>query len=468
MLAASEIAVVGGGPAGAIVAARLAELGHDVVLLEGVHFPRPHVGDALTPGVGEQLAFLKLGDVLDSALARRTPEFELRWRTDSFESYRATQPGLLVERGIFDAGLVAAARRRGVRLLEATRARVAERVAGCWRIACDSRQGTRIVTAALMIDAGGRRGLLPKRRHKQYGLLAIHGRLRGLRLPNCVRVSAGNGGWAWGAPMRDGTFAAMVFLDPRDVRSTGDGLEQRFRNLLAACRLLDDAGPTDIVGPIQACDATPYLDKDAVGADFLKIGDASLTIDPISSAGVQSAIQSAIAGAVAVHTLRRNPASALVVAEFWSRELARRHARHQAWSAQFYREAGARFASPFWRARSVGKADDASLVRSPGYPPLPGPSQALRLAKSVRIAIGPCIVGDVIEQRRLVTHPSLGEPVAFVENLDLPELLARIGSGATAAAVIDAWSGVVSPARAISVLTWAWRHGLIESQTENA
>jgi flavin-dependent dehydrogenase len=169
MLAASEIAVVGGGPAGAIVAIRLAALGHDVVLLEGVQFPRPHVGEALTPGVGEQLAFLKLGDVLDSALAHRTSEFELRWRTDSFESYRATPPGLLVERGIFDAGLVAAARRRGVRLLEATRARIAERVAGCWRIACDSRQGTRIVTAALVIDAGGRRGLLPKRRHKQYG-----------------------------------------------------------------------------------------------------------------------------------------------------------------------------------------------------------------------------------------------------------------------------------------------------------
>ena len=133
-----------------------------------------------------------------------------------------------------------------------------------------------------------------------------------------MRVAAGNREWAWGAPMRDGTFAAMVFLDPRDVRSAGNGLEQRFLNLLAASRLLDDAGPTDIVGSVRACDATPYLDKNAVGADFLKIGDASLTIDPISSAGVQSSIQSAIAGSIAVHTLRRNPESASLVTEFWS------------------------------------------------------------------------------------------------------------------------------------------------------
>src|SRR5260370_8212266 len=116
---------------------------------------------------------------------------------------------------------------------------------------------------------GGGGGLLQKRGHKQCGLLAIHGRLRGLRLPNCVRVSAGNGGWAWGAPMRDGTFAAMVFLDPRDVRSTGDGLEQRFPNLLAACRLLDDAGPTDIVHPIPSSAPPPFLDKDPLSAHFL-------------------------------------------------------------------------------------------------------------------------------------------------------------------------------------------------------
>jgi flavin-dependent dehydrogenase len=462
MTAATEIAVAGGGPAGAVIALRLAELGHRVVLLAGARNPRPHLGESLAPGVAAQLAFLGLGNILDLALVHRTTEFELKWRTDHFEPHTAMQPGLLVDRGAFDAALVGTAARRGVDVRAATMARVAERNGGGWRIACECPEGPLVLTAPILIDATGRRGLLPKRRRRTYRLLAVHGRVRGARLPACIRVAAGDSSWAWGAPMPDGTYAAAVFLEPRDVKTAGKDIEERFRKLVSRCGLLDGAGASETVGSIEACDATPYVDDDAVGSDFLKIGDAALAVDPISSAGVQIAIQSAITGAAAIHTLRRDPSMAEAVCEFWRRELARRNASHRTWSGEFYGEAHSRFATPFWRSRVASRADAPTTATRFDGEPLPRPDQQLGLARSVEISMAPCITGNTIEWRHIATHPSLTEPVAFVDGIDLPHLLARIAPSMTAAAILRAWSSSIDPGRALALLSWAWRHRLIE------
>jgi 2-polyprenyl-6-methoxyphenol hydroxylase-like FAD-dependent oxidoreductase len=58
----TEICVVGGGPAGAVAAMRLAQLGHDVVLLEKADFPRRHVGEGLSPGTWPLLRYLDIVD----------------------------------------------------------------------------------------------------------------------------------------------------------------------------------------------------------------------------------------------------------------------------------------------------------------------------------------------------------------------------------------------------------------------
>jgi flavin-dependent dehydrogenase len=458
MTLVADIAVIGGGPAGAVIASRLTGLGHAVVLLDG-RLARPWPGcETLTAGAADQLAFLGLGSVLDRVPTRRTTPFELKWSSDRFEPHDAFRPGALVERCVFDPALMAAVRRTGVPA-HPVEARRSERTARGWRIAGIGADGPATIIARMLVDASGRRGFLPKRRRRAEPLLAVHGRWQGRRLPACMRIAAGPQAWAWGVPITDQTYAATVFLDPRDRRH--GMLARRYHDLVEACGLLEGATPSELFGPVTACDATPYVEDAAIGADCLKIGEAALAVDPLSSAGVQIAIQSAVAAAAVVHTLLGDPAAIALVTAFWSRELARRSARHAAWTAAFYREAAARFATPFWRLRASEPADVVAGEVAPLRGALPRPDEPLRLAESLTVAPAPCLVHDRVEQRRIVSHPALTEPVAFVDGADLPLLLDRISSGLTAAAILSAWSSTIGPTRALAVLSWMWRGGLI-------
>ncbi len=44
-----DVLVIGGGPAGATIAALLAAQGRDVLMLEKAHHPRFHIGESLLP-----------------------------------------------------------------------------------------------------------------------------------------------------------------------------------------------------------------------------------------------------------------------------------------------------------------------------------------------------------------------------------------------------------------------------------
>ena len=115
-----DVCVIGGGPAGSGAALRLAKSGRRVVLLERSPFPRPHVGESLTPGVWPVLDALGVRDEILSAGFLRAGETRVRWAgpgTDVLTPGRG-RAGLLVDRGRFDALLLGLAASAGVRVLQ--------------------------------------------------------------------------------------------------------------------------------------------------------------------------------------------------------------------------------------------------------------------------------------------------------------------------------------------------------------
>jgi flavin-dependent dehydrogenase len=460
----AEVLIAGGGPAGTTLARRLVRLGYDVMLVTESEGRRRHLLETVAPVAFEQMVFLGLLPALTDALLG-TPDCETRWGDATFLPRRPTQLGHLIDRSRFDAALLELAVAEGVPL-RVGRVLHADRAGGGWRLIVAFRSGLAAVTSRLLIDATGRRGLPPRRLRRGYRLLGLHGCWRGKRLPDVMRLASGANYWVWGAPAGNDRYATTLFLDP--LKRVGDdgALAARFETLVRASGVLEGAADATPAGPVSATDATPYVDRGIVGEGYFRIGDAALAIDPLSSAGIQAALQSATAAAVAIHTLLHDPGTAGLCEAFLERGLDRRHARHAAWTATFYAEAAARFPDPFWAMRAaVGAAIPAP---SPTRAPLPAPDQPLSLDRDVQFRLEPCVVGDKVAWHRAVIHPALTEPAAFRDGIDLTALLERIRPGITAQSVIRDWAACSALGPAMSTLSWAWRRGVIGPAEDSA
>ena len=462
MRTTTDVCIIGGGPAGSVLGARLAQFGLRVHLMEQASFPRPHLGESLSPGVLPLLKSVGAGPAVERAHYPRVLRVELHWGA----AQRWQDPdgqGLLVDRGHFDALLLDHARACGVRVLQPASLDAWERHAAGWRLAVRC-EGRRIELDALVLaDASGRAGALGRRRRRTGpNTLAVHGYWKGDRLPAQPRIEAGANAWFWGVPLPNGVYNTLVFLDPRDLRAMGGSLRDKFHTLLATSTLLPSECSAELLGPIQASDATPYVDADCVTGNSIKVGDAGMALDPLASSGVQRAIQSALLGAVVVNTLIHRPRLRDLAQRFYRENLAEASDRHRSWARGYYAQVASTQATRFWRERGDA-ADLAAVSRAELAPPAP-PDTPWELSSSVEIVELPCVLDRFIEARPAVRHPSLSSPVAFLGDVELAPLLRCVRGSMTSPELLRAWMPRVPPDKGLTIAHWLMARGLLVPQ----
>jgi len=404
-----DVVVIGGGPAGTTAAIRLAQLGFGVRLFERAAFPRPHVGESLSPGVWVHLRTLGVDDRVLRAGFRQSHVTLLRWRGET-ERVVSERPSLIVDRARFDALLLAAARDSGVDVRQP-----------CEPFGLDD--------ARFVVDASGRSGVTRRaRRPTAPRTIAWHARWRDAGGRNETLVERlfveGAGVWLWGTALPDGSFSAMAFGDPREPMPS----------MLARSQLFGWLGG-DPIEPVRAADATPYVCDDPIDMRSCAAGDAAVAIDPISSSGVQVAMGGSIAASVAINTILRRPGDAPAAIRFYREHVARVSRRHAAWSAEAY-----------------------DPVTPPG-PSLPFEvTSELLAANSEAMVITPAVRGDFVELVDAV-RVSGGEDVAYLGGTPLAPLVASVTSPSPARRIVERWSETMPPERAAAVLRW-----LVEQQ----
>lgn len=453
---------MGGGPAGCIFAIRMAQLGHQVELIEPVAFPRPHLGESLSPGVPALLQSLGAEGAL--ADARPVRQVEVAWEGPPQIRSHERQEGCLVDRGHFDRLLLDHARRLGVCIRQPARI-VDRRFDGeGWRLVIETEAGRKSIAADFLADARGRKGAGAWRRQPAGpATLALHAYWKGPGLPDHPVIRAGDDAWSWSVPLPDGSCNIQVFVDARALRAARKGtLETRYLELLDRA----DLRPGSAAGRIQATDASAYVASSAATAASIALGETALALDPLSSSGVQKAIQTALAGAIVANTLLERPASAGAAMAFYQGSLEEASARHRSWAAAYYAEAARARPAAFWRERAAPAPQDARRQTVFSADMASVASQPVELSRDLVIEDLPCIEGDFVTLRQTLRHPGLASPVAYLGNQPLAPLVGDLLPGATLVEIAQGWSRRMPFKSALSIAVWLRNNGVLVERSE--
>jgi flavin-dependent dehydrogenase len=311
-----DVAVVGGGPAGAATARRLATAGRSVVLLERSRYDGTRVGETLAPWVCEPLRSLGVWDrfrALGPVPSWGTRSVWAAPAPDDHAHLLGTHgPGWHVDRCAFDRMLADAAANAGADVLTGWTVDHCSTDAAGWRVR--STNG-RTVRARVLVDATGRRAgpgrSLGASRESFDRLVAVAGGWSSVDVASeqYLLVEAADQGWWYTAPVPGAARVGMLLTDADLCRNLGladaaawhsallttRATAQRVRGQPPSGRLrVHPAGSSRLV---RHGDSRPWL----------AVGDAALAVDPLSGSGVARALRMAESAADTILAMLTKP-----------------------------------------------------------------------------------------------------------------------------------------------------------------
>ena len=368
-----DVAVIGAGPAGAACALALARLGRSVALIERSDYDRFRVGETLPSSAKLSLErlglwprFLALSPVLSLGIQSAWGSSELVERDHLFNPYGS---GWHIDRQRFDQTLAEFAADAGVRVSKQTNVRRIRRESGSFRIQLDDRGTvTRTLNARLVVDATGggaaiARGLgaaqLFVDRTSAEVAVASPG---GPAWPSTLLIESVEEGWWYSVPLPGGRLLVTLIGDPPlaggRVERKKLFLERLGRTVHTARRV----GSSERIADLHTRTAMSGALEPAAGTDWLAVGDAASTWDPLAAMGISKALTSAEAGARAIDAALAGERSALSA---YSAQVHRDFLRYLGQRETQYRLEKRFTAAPFWRARQHFESSFAENGASP-------------------------------------------------------------------------------------------------------
>jgi FAD binding domain len=443
-----DAAVIGAGPAGSTTARHLAALGYRVTLF---HRSRSRPRDlprweTISPVALELIrAYHPEAQAnLQTSLAAVT--IERHWSSiepakRAAHSYQA----ILLDRNLLDEALRKSAIAAGAAIADSPIGSVRiSRATDVWEIVGVNNRSWR---ASFLVDAAGRRSILNTHRNRLGPrTLAIETRWSGISMPKwSTYLEALPSAWLWAA--RDGSDLVLLttFVSGDWLSGSKAGIASRLQDLFAQSKLTPPSGLVKLKAPLSVREATASFAVDQIGFSHLRVGDASLALDPIASQGCQQALISGFQGAAVVHTCLSNPNDYPLAEKFATTRLQETTALHVRHTLEAYRQQSL-FQTPFWSDRCL--PDAFSLTRSrneEGITHNEGvPAEWIQLSPLIQIREAPALIGILIKSVPTVYHPSWKEPVAFF-------------GGHSAADLIKGLEGPIATHRLLE--TWARRSG---------
>jgi menaquinone-9 beta-reductase len=327
-----EIVVVGGGPAGAALAARLAGAGHEVVLLERAPAWRWRAGGVFaSPAAMTALRRCGLDETTLRRVARPIPA--MRVETPAGTSFRLTygtetggEPAVGFDRSTLDPALLDLARAAGADVRTGWTVTGLDPVAGA--VATRGPGGTTpTVRASVVVGADGLRSVVARaagvdraaRLGRRVGL-TYHLRDPEPTATRDARMRLLRDGYVGVAPVAAGRVNVGIVLGRswhaditrRGARAVADSIVAAIPATADDAASWREGAPTDAV--VGAWPLAHRVTRRA-GAGWLLVGDAAGFLDPFTGEGIHRALVSAELAAAAIHARARGRGDALAAYE---------------------------------------------------------------------------------------------------------------------------------------------------------
>jgi flavin-dependent dehydrogenase len=345
--------VVGGGPAGSATAGLLARAGLRALLIEATHYEKPSRLETLPPAIKPRLVRLGVWPRFERQYRDRIDGTIAFWgnaapAVDEY-AYSCYENGWLVNRRDFDRMLAGHAADAGARVLLDTR------VIGCrftgvdWRVRVQTPTRVETMRSSFLVDATGRTGTAGhagSRRFVHDSIVAVTWLARANGGSAYALLEAAADGWFYSAQREDDWVAAMYVTDARQLRSSRSGIAQTVATALESAphTSLRIAPPAREWMP-QVVSAAVARRSLAAGPQWIAVGDAAASMDPLCGRGVADALDSAFAASAAISSSDSRAALAVYQRSLSTRWLRDLTIRRDYYASERWRRSG------FWRRR---------------------------------------------------------------------------------------------------------------------
>ncbi len=359
---AAQVAVVGGGPAGLATAIALARLQIGCIAIEASDYTQPRLGEHLTPeGV---MVLQQFGLWNDEFAGKHRFCYGIRsaWGEDRIAQsdyiFHPSGHGVNLSRPAFDCDLAALARREGVDILLSSQLKTVRREGEEWVLSLNAPTGYRTVRAAFVVDASGRNAVVARsqgqKSHYRDRLVGVAAFLQP-RNPS----SGGNGetllleacqwGWWYFARLQDGRGVFLHVTDGDLLAPGKEGSLGAWRDRLESTRYFKDvANSYEPAETVIVRSARSHCLERVTGEQWLAVGDAAMSFDPLSSMGITKGLKSGIVASQIVLRYFQGDTSAL---ETYNHDIQQKFGSYLEERAAYYQMERRWPSSPFWQRR---------------------------------------------------------------------------------------------------------------------
>lgn len=480
-----DVFVLGAGPAGLCAAIRLLNMGYSVGMLEQEQFPRSQIGESLSPGIYNIFEYLKADHLLEDATYLKNISARVIWENKDhiYDRPGQNKGGIIVDRGKLDQDLLEFAVSQGLYLIQPAKLKHSIRFEEGWILEITNHSVEIKIKSKIIVDARGRKGTLLKERVPiAPSAIAVWTHIDNNAVYNEAFIEAVDKGWLWGSPVSGNRYRIMTFTDPITIKNNSKLL---LADLVSKTKLFTPFRNKISSSFIETCSVTSFVNQEPWNNQFIKIGEAAFTLDPLSSTGVEKAMRFSLQVAIAINTYLKDPDSPHPQ-DFYEEKLIESVVNHAHWTADYYRNSWAcSEKTEFWKKRTDFQIDisnnktnftlklekeftaQRSIFENKQAAPMPVDyilyrfwNEQIVVSSTVSFQTVYAIDTDCIVLKQALIHPNLERPLVYLDQVELFSFLKNM-NGNTVSGIVEHLNKFMAIEKAKKILVFLLSNQLL-------